>query len=223
VTGPADRPAGSPGSSPGRPPEHASFEPARIAGRRLPPALVVVGFVGLLGAFVTIGVVGRMAPGAGSGSPPPVAAASTIPTSGPGGTPASPAAPRPTLPIFAVDDRPPATSGPGLVEILAKRHPETVFVHGDVFVPGVTWVFVSVRDDIGNVAGWASVSVPGAAGPGATAGPGIAAGPTLRFDVELALRGEFAGRLWVQAQAYEADGHQVAFARVDLSNPDATP
>jgi hypothetical protein len=81
----------------------------------------------------------------------------------------------------------------------------------------VTWVFVSLQDDSGRVAGWASVSVPGAAGPG------NGDGPTLRFDVELAVPAGFEGRLWVQANAYDAAGTQIASSRLDLPPDGETP
>ena len=69
-------------------------------------------------------------------------------------------------------------------------------------------MYVSVSDDTGIVAGWASVSVPGAAG----AGQG--AGPTLRFDIEVAVPAPFNGRLWVTANAYNDAGELVGSTRL---------
>ena len=75
-----------------------------------------------------------------------------------------------------------------------------MFVHGDVYVAGVSWVFVNVTSEDGRIAGWTSVSVPGGAvAPTAT-------GPALRFDVELALPDWASGPLSVRVNAYEADG-----------------
>jgi hypothetical protein len=92
-----------------------------------------------------------------------------------------------------------------------------MFVHGDVFVDQVTWVFVSLQNPTGRIAGWASVSVPGAAGPGARDGS------TLRFDLELAVPSDFvAGPIWIQAHAYDSQGRVVASARLG-TNPDGGP
>lgn len=197
------------GDRPEREPESATFETARVGGRRGAQPVFILGFVAVIGVMITISIAGRPSappltqPGARA-SLDATAPAASAPTAAPRSTP------DPTLPIFRPDDGPVFTSAPGPLVMQATRHRETVFVHGDVFVARVTWVFVSLQDDIGNVAGWASVSVPGAAGPGSSDGP------TLRFDVELALRGEFSQRLWVQAQAYDADGVQIAATRVEL-------
>lgn len=196
----------TPAPRPGREPESASFETARVAASRTRPPLFVLGFVGVITALVMVGVGGQ-----GPVTPtsaPPVAVASPSPTSAPLPTAAPPVVfPRPAE---SPDAAPVLTSGPGPIQIVARRHPETMFVHGDVFVPRVTWVFVSLQDDDGRVAGWASVSVPGAAGPGTEDGP------TLRFDVEVALPEGYEGRLWIQANAYDADGAQVASSRVEV-------
>ncbi len=105
-----------------------------------------------------------------------------------------------------------ATSEPGPVSIQASRHPSTVFVHGDVFAPQVTWVYVSLQSLDGQIGGWASVSIPGAAGNGRDHGP------ALRFDVELAIPTQLAaGVLLVQANAYDAAGGLVGSTRVRLA------
>jgi hypothetical protein len=90
-----------------------------------------------------------------------------------------------------------------------------MFVHGDIYVARVTWVFLSLQDETGQVVGWASVSVPGTAGSASTEVP------ALRFDVELAIPPASNGRLWVQGQAYDADG--VLSASVRLEVPVAGP
>jgi hypothetical protein len=105
---------------------------------------------------------------------------------------------------------PQMTSDPGPIQLSARRQPNSVFVHGDVFVADVTWVFVSLQDARGRVAGWASVSVPGAAGPGTDGGP------TLRFDVELAAAYvNFPGALALQATAYDGSGRAVASSTIE--------
>ncbi len=195
-------------SRPARDPESASFETARVGVRRTRPPLSVVGFLVLIGGLVAVGVGGRGP--APAPSVPLIAAASPSPTIEPAGVAQSPPAVVFPGPSSSPDAAPIITSGPGPIELLARRHPETMFVHGDVFVPRVTWVFVSLQDDDGRVAGWASVSVPGAAGPG------IGSGPTMRFDVEVALPDGYEDRLWIQANAYDADGAQIANVRLEV-------
>lgn len=112
----------------------------------------------------------------------------------------------------SVPAAPVVTSGPGPIQLVAQRSAAGMFVHGDVFVPRVTWVYLSLSDDAGNIAGWASVSVPGAAGPGRSAGP------TLRFDVELAIPAAFTGRLWISANAYNDAGSLIVGTRLDVAS-----
>ena len=79
-----------------------------------------------------------------------------------------------------------------------------MFIHGDVYVAGVSWVFVNITSENGRIAGWTSVSVPGGAvAPAAT-------GPALRFDVELALPDWATGPLSVRANAHTSAGDSVA-------------
>ena len=197
----------TPAPRPGREPESASFETARVAARRTRPPIFVLGFLGVIAALVVVGVGGRVPASPTSAPPVAVRSPSPIPTSAIA-TPAPPVVfPRP---VESPDAAPIFTSGPGPIQIVARRHPETMYIHGDVFVPRVTWVFVSLQDDDGRVAGWASVSVPGAAGPG------LEDGPTMRFDVEVALPDGYEGRLWIQANAYDADGAQVASSRLEV-------
>jgi hypothetical protein len=113
---------------------------------------------------------------------------------------------RPTpdrAPIVASDVDAPIT-------LRIRRHPETMFVHGDVFVPGVSWVFVNLVNDEGRVAGWTSVSVPGGTAPVE------GRRPSLRFDVELALPEWASMRLWVQAIAYDTSGAIAATERLGV-------
>lgn len=192
-----------------RAPESASFDTTRVGGPRFQPPIVVAGFLVLLLTIVGVGVGGQVTP---APTPPPIAALAS------GGVPAPTAAPpsaRPTAePPRGPRATPPApvpvrTSGPGPIQLLAQRGAAGIFVHGDVFVPRVTWVYVSLVDDTGNVAGWASVSVPGATGPGQ------GSGPTLRFDVEVAIPAGFNGRLWVSANAYDQAGALIAGTRLE--------
>ena len=217
MSDPAEPRAGTPRTltpRAGREPESASFETARVGAARTRPPFFVLGFVAVIGALVVVGVGGRgpggtaSAPSGAVGSPSPVpagasAAATPPPVIFPGASPDGSAAASP-------DAAPILTSEPGPIQIVARRHPETMFIHGDVFVARVTWVFVSLQDDAGRVAGWASVSVPGAAGPG------VGNGPTLRFDVEVAVPDGYEDRLWIQANAYDADGAQVASTRLEV-------
>jgi hypothetical protein len=191
---------------PEREPESATFETVQVAVRRGRPPLLIVGFVVVLGGLIAVSVGSRGLPGATS-APLALPASPSSPT--PGSSPAPSQAPLPSPPELV--DLPVMTSGPGDIELLARRARASIFVHGDVFVPGVTWVFVSLQDDGGNVAGWASVSVPGAAGPG------VGTGPTLRFDVELAVPDAFAGRLWITANAYDSAGSPVTSTRLEVA------
>lgn len=195
-----------------RVPESAAFDTARVRGPRFQPPILVAGFLVLLVTIVALGVGGQVNPAttprpnaalASNGVPvPTVAAPSAAPSSGPSaqsarGPRATPPAPAPVM-----------TSGPGPIQIVAQRSTAGMFIHGDVFASRVTWVYVSVSDDSGIVAGWASVSVPGAAG--ASHG----AGPALRFDIEIAVPAAFNGRLWVTANAYNDAGEPVGSTRL---------
>jgi hypothetical protein len=196
--------SGTPSVRPGREPESASFETARVPSRGGPPPLLILGFLVLVGAFVAVGVGGQSSVAL---TRPPVALAT--PSSSPAAaatTPqrsarSSPAAPTP-VPVM--------TSGPGPIQLQAQRFDTSMHVHGDVFIPRVTWVFMSVQDGDGGVAGWGSVSVPGAAGDARTNGP------TLRFDIDVAIAAEFSGPLWLFANGYDDSGTRVASARVQI-------
>ena len=201
--------AGEPGA---RPPDGAAFEPAQLGGpRRARPPIVASAFILVLGLTLAAGVSGRLGSGA-------------FPVAGDNGAPGTPeptvastivaVLPTPdTLPAFPADTGPIYTSAPGPMAVQAKRHPETIFVHGDVDAKRITWVYVGVLDDIGRVAGWTSVSLPG------TAGQNTSGGPNVRFDVELAIPADFTGRLWVRAQAYDTAGKVVAAASVEVPAP----
>ena len=106
------------------------------------------------------------------------------------------------------------TSEPGPLVLAAQREVDSVFVHGDVFVERVTWVFVSVQDASGRIAGWASVSVPGAAGPA------VGDGPAMRFDLEVAAPyDDFPTALELQAIAYDSTGRIIAVGRIPGLSP----
>ena len=195
-----------------RPTEGAAFDLEQLeGGRRQRPRVLASGFIVVLGLVVGAGVIGRLSAGAFPSTGENIAL-----TSSPASVLASDVAATPPIgPAFPADTGPLLSSGPGDLELLAKRHAETIFVHGDVYPAGVTWVFMSLRDDTGQVGGWASVSVPGAAGPAASGAP------TMRFDVELAIPASFDANMWVQALAYDARFGLIASARVDA--PVAAP
>lgn len=195
-----------------RPPESASFETARVGGRRPSVPFVLLGSLAVLAAIVGAGVGGRSAPAATFAAPAAVASASAVPSAAsPSEAAPTPGAPTaraaPATPMRAVI----ATSGAGPIELSASRRAEGVFVHGDVFVPKVTWVYASLRDELGRTASWASVSVPGAAGTA----PGT--GPSLRFDVDLAVPAGYDGPLTLFANAYDSKGLLVGSTQLDLA------
>jgi hypothetical protein len=194
---------GTPPTRPGHEPEGASFATASVASGRGSQPLLILGFIVAVGAVVAIGVGGQAS---GPASTPHAAIAS--PTAAPARTAAS--GPLPTRQQSARAAGPVVTSEAGDVQLLARRASSSIFVHGEVFLPRVTWVFVSLQDDAGNVAGWSSVSIPGAAGPGQ------GAGPTIRFDVELAIPDSFSGRLWVHANVYDSSGLLVSSSRLEV-------
>ena len=198
---------GDPKPAAAREPEGATFEAIRIGGRRERPPIFVLAFAAVITALVAVGL-GTRSPGGGPAAlGSPVALASGLRSS----VPVATRVPGPSSSLFSPDMAPVVTNGSGPIVIQARRHPETMYVHGDVFVERVTWVFVSLEDESSRVAGWASVSVPGAAGPG------VDDGPTLRFDVELAVPSHLNnGSLWIQANAHDADGTLVASTRLEI-------
>ena len=190
-----------------RTPETADFTAARVQGPRRWQPILVAGWLVVLAGVVALGLSGR--------SNESVDGAGAIASMGPRITAQPTAVPRPTtgrLPDFPADTTPVQTSVPGPIQLLAQRHADTVFVHGDVFAPNITWVFFSLQAADGRVAGWASVSVPGSTGAAAATGE-----PALRFDVELPIPNEFnQGQLVVQAHAYNAQGLLVSATSLDL-------
>jgi hypothetical protein len=105
---------------------------------------------------------------------------------------------------------PELTSAPGSLELVAQRQLDSVFVHGDVFVENVTWVYLSLRDASGRIAGWGSVSAPGGVGPR------DGDGPTMRFDLQLAAPdASFPDALTLTATAYGDGGDAVASASIE--------
>jgi hypothetical protein len=82
----------------------------------------------------------------------------------------------------------------------------------------VSWVYVSVLDGDGRVAGWASVSVPGGVG----AGTGDV--PSLRFDTEVTVPDWARDQLlWVQATGYGTSGKIVATAQLGVDRDGGPP
>ncbi len=200
----------------GRAPEGATFEAIRIGGRRQRPPFFVLAFAAVLTGLVAVGL-GTRAPAGGGGVPgSPAAVASGLRTPAP--VPSRGIVAAPTSRLSSPAMAPVVTSGPGPIVIQARRHPETMYVHGDVFVERVTWVFVSLQDASGRVAGWASVSVPGAVGPA------VDDGPTLRFDVEVAIPAHLnTGSLSIQVNAHDSDGKLVANTRLEIDRDGRGP
>jgi hypothetical protein len=206
ANGPRDA---TPEPHPGRPSERAEFSAARVGGSRGRPPAFLIGWLVVVGGIAAFALAGRTPPETAA---PPVAAAS----GSPGAVAPSPGsegvAPHPR---HSPDAAPIVTSEPGPIQLQARRHPETIYVHGDVYGEQITWVFVSLEDSGGQIAGWASVSVPGAAGPG------IDSGPSLRFDVEVAVPADVRpGPLMVHATAHDAAGRLIGTARLTLDDDD---
>jgi hypothetical protein len=197
----------------GRPPDSAEFAATRLGGGGGPgrsSVVAVLGFVALVGGLIGLGLAGRSVEESPTSSQLAALATPLSPRPSPRGTAVANQAPTVSRPSALPSPAPILTSEPGPVTIAARRHPETMYVHCDVFVERVTWVYVSLQDEAGRVAGWASVSVPGAAGPGG------ADGATLRFDVEVPIaEARRQARLWIQVIAYDADGQVVASSRVE--------
>jgi hypothetical protein len=198
------------GQATGREPESASFAVARVGGGQGRwSTLIAAGFAAVLVGMVGIAI-GSRGPGTEPAIPPVAFVSpgpSTVPTATPGTTEAGPRqSPGPLL-----------TSDPdaGQIHLLARRQPDAVYVHGDVYVVDLTWVFVSLQDATGRVASWASVSVPGAAGAA------TGSGPTLRFDVELAVPAGFSGPLSIGANAYDSTARVIGSTQLIVSAEDA--
>jgi hypothetical protein len=195
----------------------ATFSGA-ISGQRGRPPMVLVAFIVVISALVVVGIGGQQV-GVASGSPGPGTAAAAA-------TPSAEAAraeatAEPLTPIPAVSFMPAqapivASAAGSDLALTIRRHPESLFVHGDVYPSGVTWVFVNVLDVDGRVAAWHQVSIPGGAG---TPPEGR---PSMRFDVELAFPPWATGPLWVQAVAYDGSGSVAAQERLGVW-PDGEP
>jgi hypothetical protein len=192
-----------------RAPEGATFEAIRIGGRRQRPPIFMLAFAAVITGLVAVGL-GTRSPGGGPaalGSP----VALTTPLRTPTAVPSRAIVPGPSSGLSSPDRAPVVTSGDGPIVIQARRHPETMYVHGDVFVERITWVFVSLQDASGRVAGWSSLSVPGALGPA------VDDGPTLRFDFELAIPAHLnSGSLSIQVNAHDSDGKLAASTRLEI-------
>jgi hypothetical protein len=165
---------------------------------------VVLAFVLAVGGIVAIGISGR-ADGI-PGASPSVSSARNSPNAV-AATQAVQVSPS-TAPVrFA---GPEMSSAPGPLQLVAQRQLDSVFVHGDVFAPGVTWVYLSLKDPSGRIAGWASVSAPGGVGSRDDDGP------TMRFDLQLAAPdANFPSPLELVATAYGKDGATLASASIE--------
>lgn len=174
--------------------------------RRRPP-IVALAWIGVLAGVVALGLSGRA---------PDESDVGAAVTAGPtaldvGSVLLFPAASGAPIPRASFRPAPVISSQPGRpVSLEIQRHTESLFVHGDVNVAAVTWVFVSVTGEDGHVAGWSSVSVPGGVGPGQDHRP------ALRFDVEIPVPDWASMVLWVQATAYDATGRVVGTERLGV-------
>ena len=97
-----------------------------------------------------------------------------------------------------------ATEPGGDMALHIRRLPDAVLVHGDLYLAGVTWVFVNMVNSDGRIAGWRTVSIPSGYGE---AGESQA---RTRFDIEVAVPEWSHGPLWVQATAYDEAGFVAA-------------
>lgn len=204
-------------------PDEAVFVSARVRSAGGRPTGVAVSAIGLIVAGLAlsaiVGGTSRPAPTA-----PAVAVAPSLAAQGQlrserfrGESLTDPAAVPTPAPQASRGIAPVVGSAPGsLIELTVGRHPTSMFVHGDVYVAGVSWVFVNITGEDGRIAGWTSISVPG----GAVAPS--AAGAALRFDVELALPDWATGPLSVRANAYASNGKDVASEELGVA-ADGTP
>jgi hypothetical protein len=160
----------------------------------------------VLAGAVGLGLSGRSSGEAGVGTATTATLAARTP--GPTIRQVPTQAPSDRIPLLPA---PVITSQPGRpISLQIQRDTESLFVHGDVNVAAITWVFVSVIDDDGRVVGWSSVSVPGGVGSGQDHRP------ALRFDVEIPMPDWATNRLWVQATAYDATGRIVGTERLGV-------
>ena len=180
----------------------ASFTGATARGRGRPPLFVLV-FLALLGGIAVAGFGGRSADPAPSPVPPAAIASIAASQAAPSVRPAS-------IPTA----RPVVTSEPGPIVLKARRNAATVYVHGDVFAPRGTWIYVALQDAAGRVAGWTSVSMPEPGVPSSSAG----GAPPMLFDVEVAVPADtYPGLILVFAHAHDADGALVGTAQLELA------
>ena len=198
-----------PGARPGRAPEHADFEVARVGERGSRSLVRFLALGAVLVGMIAVAILNR-----------PTTAPTTAGAAASGGlaslpvVSAAPDASSGAVSSFAFLG-PAQTSDPSSTEIRLVAEPMTdaMFVHGDVFVPNVTWVFVSLQDASRAVVGWTSVSVPGAAGPAANGGP------TMRFDVQVAVPPGTNQPLTVDANAYDSSGRMVGSTQLVVPTP----
>jgi len=211
VSGPARRPGDGGWDSrarPGEDPAGVSFATTRIDPRRRGPLVFLVALVAILAGTVAIGLIGRASTDS-AGLPPVGLTASATPPATNQPTPAAPSA-------AMFGNRPPPaaggtlTSGPGSLQLVARVTFSGISVHGSGFAPNIVWVFVSLRDHLGRIQGWTSVSVP------AVTGTAPSDGPTLRFDIEFPMPVDVAGPLVIEANAYDNTTQRIAWAGIEV-------
>ena len=185
----------------------ATFEPARLRSAAGPPiaaawltlAVVVLVVFGALERLVQLGQ--------------PSTAGTSFAVRGP--TAAAASASQPALPTYPPGLARVVSRTDGAIKIYAQRNATSTYIHGDVFVPGVASVFLSLQDTSGLVAGWAAASIPAGASPASTRMGSTK--PMLQLDVEVAVPASFAnGSLWIQANAYDALGRIVDTTRFEV-------
>jgi hypothetical protein len=183
--------------------EGATFDPEPITRRGGRP---------ILAAMVALSVGGLVVLGAAERLASPSTAEAPFAAVDESAALASPAPPVALVPAPNGATLVSRTSGD--IKVYARRYEASTYLHGEVYVRDAAWVYVSVRDTPGQVAGWASLGVPDAATPSA---PASRQAPRLQFDIEIAVPGSFAnGSLWVQANAYDGLGRIVDFTRFEI-------
>jgi len=198
-----------------RPADGADFTPRRLGGGRTPPLLV---WVVALGGLVALGVAGRSGDGAAGTGDERATPAASRPAAIQDASSTDSIVVRPTA--RPITGNPSASSGAGPIRLEVVRTSASIFVHADIHLERIAWVFVQVQTDSGRVAGWASMSFPGAVDPPASPGDPLA--PALRFDVELVVPDDMReGWLWTQVNVYDNLGQRVGTTRLPVAAPGA--
>ena len=120
----------------------ADFVPRPLGGRRTPPLLA---WLVALGGVVALAVIGRLGSGStgavGESAGPTATRAASAAESSPIGLDAPRSTARP------IAQNPSASSGAGPIRLEVVRTSASVFVHADIHLEHVTWVFVQVQTD----------------------------------------------------------------------------